>query len=59
MPSEDRKKKELKNHPTVTLNDSINKSQSPSPDVSGMGWKDLLLLIIIAIGGFFFYQWFF
>ncbi|MCA1026943.1 MULTISPECIES: DUF6366 family protein [Cytobacillus] len=58
MPSEDRKKQE-ENPPTVTLNDSINKSQSPSPDVSGMGWNDLLLLVIIVIGGFFFYQWFF
>ena len=55
------RQKELKNNPTGTLHDSLNRGTTGNlTDLTGgMGWKGTGLLIIILIVGYVLYKLFF
>ncbi|WP_047982016.1 DUF6366 family protein [Ornithinibacillus contaminans] len=55
------RQKELKNHPTSNLADSINRTQNGSliDLVGGLGWKGTGIILAILIVGFIIYKVFF
>lgn len=55
------RQKELKNNPTGSLRDGLNRGESGNlQDISGdMGWKGMLLLILVLIVGYVVYTLFF
>ena len=48
---------ELKNNPTGSLNDGINRGSAGN--LNGMGWKETLVLILVLLIGYIAYQLFF
>ncbi|EOP56229.1 hypothetical protein IKQ_01446 [Bacillus cereus VDM053] len=52
---------ELKNNPTVSLNDGLNRAESGSPvDMTGgMNWKGTGILILVLVLGYIIYTYFF
>ncbi|MGH0427870.1 DUF6366 family protein [Bacillus hominis] len=52
---------ELKNNPTGSLSDGLNRSESGSPvDMAGgMNWKDTGIVILVLVLGYIIYSYFF
>ncbi|MBJ8050520.1 hypothetical protein JDS87_00440 [Bacillus cereus] len=52
---------ELKNNPTDSLNDGLNRAESGSPvDMTGgMNWKGTGILILVLVLGYIIYSYFF
>lgn len=48
---------ELKNNPTGSLNDGINRGIGGN--LNGMGWKETLVLILVLVIGYITYKLFF
>lgn len=48
---------ELKNNPTGSLNDGINRGTSGN--LNGMGWKETLIVVLVLFIGYMIYQLFF
>jgi hypothetical protein len=53
------RQEELKNNPTGTLNDTLNRAQSGMPDTTGMSLKEISVLILVLIVGYIVYKLFF
>ena len=51
------KQSELKNNPTGSLNDGVNRGNSGN--LNGMGWKETLVLILVLFIGYITYKLFF
>ena len=51
---------ELKNNPTGSLKDGLNRAESGSPvDMTGMNWKGTALVIVVLVLGYIIYTYFF
>ncbi|MFJ6210015.1 DUF6366 family protein [Lysinibacillus sp. NPDC092081] len=51
------KQSELKNNPTGSLNDGINRGISGN--LNGMGWKETVVLVLVLFIGYITYKLFF
>ncbi|WP_242308679.1 DUF6366 family protein [Bacillus cereus group sp. BfR-BA-01331] len=52
---------ELKNNPTGSLNDGLNRAElgSPADMTGGMNWKGTGILILVLVLGYIIYSYFF